>query len=754
VEGQPIHFSGDKQLWDRKANKVQLVGHGAVSQAGETLTGDHILLDLNARTLDAKGSCVYSTSDTVIWGDEMHFNLDTRTGTVVRGRISNDRFTLRGDRINKLGPGRFQAHQSIYTTCLDCSASWSFESEDMDMETEGYAYLSNVITRVKDAPTFWLPYLAVPLKTKRQTGFLFPRIGFSAFYGTTLMAPFFWATSRSTDMTISLGEYTNKGHRAEWEGRYVLANGSTGIGKFFFIADSTFNNGTNRWALDLNLGQYLPWDVRAQLRYNEVSDNLYPFHYFADLPYASSEAFLRSSLLLNRTAPFFSTYIELNRYRNLLNTAPGGTAEDQATQVDPRTVQTLPTIGLALNDRYLLGDFLLGGMNIGFTQFTRTAGAFDYDSSQVPFGQAPGPSVQFIPGVDPVRKASRFSFTPSVYTTMRVADVVSVVPSFQLRGYVYNFGGVLSPLARGYGLFQADISTQLQKIYDYPNDPLYPRVKHIIRPLLTYSLIPFKSGTSHPFDQQILNAQDRGIFGYNFDDNDIVPYSYTQNGAQYFVPLGNSLSYGLTSQWIRRKTGVGALPTTYENTVEFTAGQAVNFLELTNPVPDPTGPHVLNRFFSTLTFKFDKFNSTSTYYYNPDFVPSQRTFFSSSLTYIFEKAVHQQIMNFERSVTLMYTFSPLQNTNFLTGGLTFSISDNILPSFSASYDFINMRPVGITSGIQFQSPSRCWKLITGVNYSIGNNSVNFAFDLQLNLTGGGFGGFGELANQVVSVSGT
>src|SRR4051794_13458965 len=51
TENQPIHHSGDKQVWDRKANIVELFGHAAVSQDGETLTADYIKMDMNTRDL-------------------------------------------------------------------------------------------------------------------------------------------------------------------------------------------------------------------------------------------------------------------------------------------------------------------------------------------------------------------------------------------------------------------------------------------------------------------------------------------------------------------------------------------------------------------------------------------------------------------------------------------------------------------------------------------------------------------------------
>src|SRR4051794_12340952 len=106
TEDQPIHFSGDRQLWNRKANVVELFGHAAVSQIGETLTADYIHLDQRKRTLVARGNCVYITAGNITYSEEMNFNLDTRTGTIFGARLATDRYTLRGQKLDKLGEGR------------------------------------------------------------------------------------------------------------------------------------------------------------------------------------------------------------------------------------------------------------------------------------------------------------------------------------------------------------------------------------------------------------------------------------------------------------------------------------------------------------------------------------------------------------------------------------------------------------------------------------------------------------------------
>jgi lipopolysaccharide assembly outer membrane protein LptD (OstA) len=783
-ENQPIHFSGDKQLWDRKANRVELIGHGAVNQLGETLTADYILLDQNARTLDARGNCVYVAKDSIIYGEEMHFNLDTRTGTVIGGRISNDFFTLRGERINKLGPGRFQTHWGDYTTCKDCAASWSLQGEDVDMQVDGYASLYNVTTKVKDAPAAWLPYLIIPMKTRRQSGILFPTIGSGDYTGPTFVLPFFWAINRSTDMTIGLGEYVKKGHRIEWEGRYDLGNSDTGKANIFVLTDTSFAPYTPfRYAINIDQAHQFPWGIDEKLKFTELSDNIYPFYFPNDVPHASGEAFLPSSLIFAKSAPDFTLSLGFQRNRNLISSYPtsavvGQLGNQNAQQVvfDPRTVQLLPTINATLHDRQLWGTNIIGGVSSSFSYFTRPSGAFDFDYTNVPFGMTPPTGAIPMPGVDPIRKAMRLTLNPEIYTTLRLFDIISVVPQLQYRSSFYNFEGNMPNLGRGYLLFQTDFLTQIEKVFEFPDDPKIPRTKHLIRPILTYSLIPYIQGNEndpnvrpHPFVQQITQPAKfaptpqagqppRGyVPGYNFDDNDIVPYTYQASSANYFVPLGNSLTYGLLTQWVRRRSGLSDDNPVYQTAIEFSAGQAVNFLELTNPL-DPSNPHVFSRLFSTLNLTYDKFSSATAYYYYPDIWPvSSRNTISSSLSYIFERSVHQHVLNFDRSFTVNYTFNNINGTtSTVSGTLNFSLNDYIQPFLSTSYAFEpNSQYLGASGGVQLQSPSRCWRFTTYGSFLPGGlaspgGNFSYSFDLSFNFAGAGFGGITDFASQIVS----
>ena len=289
----------------------------------------------------------------------------------------------------------------------------------------------------------------------------------------------------------------------------------------------------------------------------EVSDNLYPITFPNDID-RGGEMVLSQDLIFNWPGPFVSAYLAGRRFRNLLNS---NNVEDWQNGFDPNTVQLYPRAVATTNDVFLLHGPVALGVTVGVSNFTRTASGFDVDPathpsyvfSPPPFTPQPAP----VPGKDPLRKATRIEISPVAYTTLRPFDVFSLVPSARYYSYFYSFHQDAPNLERGYLLLQADLSTQLEKVFE-TGDPDQPKTKHLFRPMLTYSLIPnIYESQGSPFINQINYSRGSGIPGYYFDDNDIVPIDRALNDTNnYFVPLGNSLAYGFTTQLIRRYGGI------------------------------------------------------------------------------------------------------------------------------------------------------------------------------------------------------
>ena len=195
--------------------------------------------------------------------------------------------------------------------------------------------------------------------------------------------------------------------------------------------------------------------------------------------------------------------------------------------------------------------------------------------------------------------------------------------------------------------------------------------------------------------------------------------------------------------------------------IEWSAGQAYNFRELSHPQIDPnTGvtlpPNPFTRFYSTLELNLGKLLSSNTYYWYP--YAAWRNQISTSWTYVFERALHQRILSFDRSLTLGYSYDKHTcsgndtacGTSDLLTQLNYSISDYFMPQAGLEYNFISHQFLAARGTLLFQSPSQCWRFALNGHYDISIHATLFDFDLSLNLSGGGFGGVSEVASQAMA----
>lgn len=710
ISGKYLHLSCSRSLRDLARNRLECFGNVYIRRPSELLTSDYAVMDLNTEQLHAEGNVVYFTPDTVIYGTRMDFNFLTETGVVTEGRVESDKYQLVGEKIERLGLNQFVAHDGEYTTCRDCPASWKLAGQKVDLTVEGYAHLKNVYIKINEAPSLYLPYAIIPVKTKRQSGLLFPRLQLTGPNGFTFLQPYFWAISRNMDATIATGLYSLRGLKSEGEFRYVLGDRSRGQFNGFYLRDKSFIRDPyyNRWALNYNHNLELPWGIEQRLSYIDASDRDYPSK-IGDIP-GRGEPGLISEAGLSRTSRDFSWAVTTKRIRNQLTPSLVG--------FDPNTVQLLPSVSIASQDHRFLKDVpLYWGVQMNYSRFWRNGTSFD-PIYPVDF-LAPSENF-FLPGITPLRRAQRFNLVPELYYTARLADVIELVPSVQYRTYGYLFDqGVAAPTARGYLLAQGEVATSIERVYG-------SRVKHKFRPSLTYSNIPvIQQNNEHPFIRQIKTA------GNEFDSFDIVPI--TNETPLYFVPLGNSLAYRLGNKFILKDGG------TYRKVVDVVSGQSVNFIEFRgNPNPRP-----LSQFFTFATVDTQRLTGRLEYFYYP--YVRQPTY-NLGLDYIFSRYT-RRLLSFNQSIGIAYSYNQVTTTAHTIGGqFNWSISDYLGFVGGISYSLPQVRNnaetpgviQAINGGVTFQSPSQCYKVVLLASRTIDNPKVSINFNLPINLTGEGF----------------
>lgn len=712
LSGKYLHLSCNRSLRDLTNNKLECFGNVYIRRPSELMTADYAIMDMNTEQLHAEGNVVYFTPNTVIYGSAMDFNFVTETGTIKNGRVESDKYQLLGEKIDRLAIDHFVATDGEYTTCRDCPASWKLAGKTIDLTIDGYAHLSNVYIKINEAPSLYLPYAIIPVKTKRQSGLLFPKIQPASAQGFVFVQPYYWAISRSQDLTLGGGFYTQHGPKGELEYRYVLDSKSSGELRAFYLRDKQFIEPfQDRWAAQYNHKLVLPGKVEQRISLIDASDRDYPRR-FEDIP-GKNEPALVSTAGLSRSDRDVTSWVSATRIKNLMTSDLVG--------FDGNTVQVLPSASLTTLDHTVGKTGLHWAFNVNYSRFTRTGPDFDPIDTT---GSTTALVDSFLPGRTPLRKAHRFNLVPELYYPARVAEVIEVVPSVQYRTFYYLFDEVQTPpTARGYLLAQNEVATTVDRVYG-------ARVKHKVRPSLVYSNIPvIQQKESHAFIQQIRKS------GNQFDDFDIVPI--TNETPLYFVPLGNSLTYRLSNKFILKTEEE---LTAYRKAVDLTAGQSINFIELRESAStrEPLSP-----FFALLTVDTLRVTGSGEFFYYPYI---KRSRFNLSANYIFAKYT-RRLLTFERSIGLSYSSNQVTATSkSISGGFTFSINDYVGVLGNITYLFPEEKFNQVTpgfirqtsAGVVYQSPSQCYKINLIGSWSLENPKVAVSLDIPINLTGEGF----------------
>jgi LPS-assembly protein len=207
-ESQKIEVTADKLSAADGGTKIEASGNVEIKRDQLILKADELRMDRGTQDVEAKGKVsVDSPEWKVRSADAVQFNLGRETGEGQNADIfiEQGHVSITGRRFQKFEGQAFHVDDVFFTTCLCESGTphWRISAEQMDLSAEGVATIRKGYFYVLDVPVFYLPYGILPVRTERQTGFLFPKLGSSTKEGFRFQQPFFWAISKSSDATLT-----------------------------------------------------------------------------------------------------------------------------------------------------------------------------------------------------------------------------------------------------------------------------------------------------------------------------------------------------------------------------------------------------------------------------------------------------------------------------------------------------------------------------------------------------------------------
>ncbi len=153
----------------------------------------------------------------LFWEQSRKSGLSLSSGVLAKAYLR-----IEGSEIVRTEGNDYVARNALFTPCYcdeDSSPAWAFRADEVEAQIGGYADLSHPVLEIKGIPVLYLPYLKLPIKDQRQSGFLMPTFGFQKRSGNLFSQPVYFDLGKDADATLTTDMFENRGTRVGVEYR-------------------------------------------------------------------------------------------------------------------------------------------------------------------------------------------------------------------------------------------------------------------------------------------------------------------------------------------------------------------------------------------------------------------------------------------------------------------------------------------------------------------------------------------------------
>jgi lipopolysaccharide assembly outer membrane protein LptD (OstA) len=486
-------FKADKYSTNLDTGITRAEGSVKVWIGDQSIVAQKLEYNPQAGQMRASGEVTVSQPDMTITGTMVDANTDTGFGTYQDAIMRyGAQFSVEAKELAYYANNKFRADYAKISACLDCPQSWSVTGSLVDIEVEGFAKIHHAMVMIKDVPIAYFPVFYIPVKSKRQSGFLVPQMMFGGELGSGVIFPYFWAISDESDATLRYDYYQNAGNRAWTEWRYLRSDRT----RLDLVSSYNSNLGIRpveekyRYGVSLSQRAQLSEGWVQRLNSEVASDPRYTYHFAPDFKSARSPTLPTDlSFVWQNKTYFLETKANLSQ-DNVERSASAPDTEYGPIHVLPYVVFTAPAQSLGLG---VYTDLKAESLSL---RRQNRDGAQDSGLDS----QAAAPWI---------RTGDRFTTSASIYRPSSLGWM-SYQPELNIRFDQYRLIGDLddrispqyssvtaTPSRLNWNLKQS-FESSVFKIFEIEIAELQA-VRHSFTPLVTWSYAPEEYRNSHPF---------------------------------------------------------------------------------------------------------------------------------------------------------------------------------------------------------------------------------------------------------------
>ncbi|MCI0511280.1 LPS-assembly protein [Chromohalobacter marismortui] len=474
----------------------------------------------------AEGPTAVRYPGLLVRGGDASMSLESDAAHVNRAHYVIHDQRVRGDAVElrRLPDGRYRLEEASFTTCEPGNGLWRMVGSDVTLNrAEGFGTATHARLEMGDVPVFYWPWLRFPIDDRRQSGFLWPTLGFSS-AGLDYTQPYYLNLAPNYDATLSPRWMSEHGAMLGGEFRYLFGSDQGTLEGAYLASDrgGASDNpndpddafeGESRWYIDYrHAGRFSP-RLDYQLAYGAASDG----RYFDDFGRNFAEQDTDHLLRLARTTYRGDTW-------RLDARAQGYQKLDYPLAENDKPFYRLPS--LTADARWRQDSGFYQEWNSNVTYFWR-----DVDEQEVPLREAAtGSRVHLAPALGWRTSPSWGFFEPRAQLWQ--------------TSYELDYGNRQTDRDENPSLTAPVLSVDSGLIFERETTLFGNDWRQTLEPRLYYAYVPERDQTGFPdFD-----TSERAVsWGQLWS-----PYRFT--GADRLGDV-NKLSYGASTRFLEDETG-------------------------------------------------------------------------------------------------------------------------------------------------------------------------------------------------------
>ena len=224
-------FSADRVVGSHTSEYVEAFGNCTLSLGDNQLRADFARYYQSTGWVFLRGDIRAHWGGDFLQAEEAEFDLNTMTGWLKKGRLfmAKPHVYVEADRVERTSGDTYKFTNAKVTACDGEKPAWSVTTEEGDVELDGRVRLYRSAFRVKDVPVFYWPYMSLPGRKARQSGFLMPYMATSKKLGFQANLPYYWVISDEADMTLYQNFMSKRGYMQGVEFRHADDSATKGL---------------------------------------------------------------------------------------------------------------------------------------------------------------------------------------------------------------------------------------------------------------------------------------------------------------------------------------------------------------------------------------------------------------------------------------------------------------------------------------------------------------------------------------------